>query len=136
MDEIQGFAPQRPAKAQKNVSASSAKAEKKTPAVESITTSTTTIKELHPSQASSNNSLPEPPKRCPKLKNPQPAACPVCSLENDSAALTCMACANVLNKVLVHGFWTCTSEACVGSLYVNAGDAGVCGVCGVDRRRS
>ena len=61
--------------------------------------------------------------------------CPICSLENDAGALTCMACAHVLQKDFVVDSWACKSSTCKGSKYINAGDAGVCGVCGSARQR-
>lgn len=56
--------------------------------------------------------------------------CPLCSLNNDAAALRCAACANVLRPDAVQGSWTCGSVSCEGTGYVNAGDCGVCGLCG------
>ncbi|KAH7557914.1 hypothetical protein BM1_05186 [Bipolaris maydis] len=61
--------------------------------------------------------------------------CPICSLENDAGALTCMACAHVLQKDFVVDSWACKSSTCKGSQYINAGDAGMCGVCGTARQR-
>jgi hypothetical protein len=60
----------------------------------------------------------------------RPAACGICSLENESLSLTCAACSNVLKPSLVPDHWACHSAACEGSQYLNAGDAGACGVCG------
>lgn len=62
-------------------------------------------------------------------------ACPICSLENTADALTCAACAHVLKEDFVAGHWTCETSACKESLYINAGDAGICGICGVARHR-
>jgi len=56
--------------------------------------------------------------------------CPVCSVENDPIAPTCIVCANVLDPARVPSIWHCQSETCKGGRYVNAGDCGVCGVCG------
>jgi hypothetical protein len=61
--------------------------------------------------------------------------CPICSLENDAGALTCVVCAHVLQKDFVVDSWACKSSTCKGSQYINAGDAGVCGVCGSARQR-
>ncbi|KAF2815314.1 WLM-domain-containing protein [Mytilinidion resinicola] len=66
--------------------------------------------------------------------NPQKLECPICSLANDSAALTCVVCSNVLNTSLVTDHWRCQSNACQGSRFINAGDAGMCGACGSARR--
>ncbi len=69
-----------------------------------------------------------------KLTNSQSSipdgSCPVCSVVNERAALTCMICSNVLKPNFVPGSWRCKSSTCKGSEYVNAGDAGLCGVCG------
>lgn len=59
--------------------------------------------------------------------------CPICSLENSLSAPTCMACSHVLKLQLVQGHWRCASEACAGTQYINAGDAGRCGLCGGPR---
>ncbi|KAI9781152.1 MAG: hypothetical protein M1839_006260 [Geoglossum umbratile] len=59
--------------------------------------------------------------------------CPVCSMSNDSWALTCAACMNVLQPDKLGDHWRCQSFACQGGKYVNAGDFGVCGVCGARR---
>ncbi|PVH88527.1 WLM-domain-containing protein [Cadophora sp. DSE1049] len=57
-------------------------------------------------------------------------SCPVCSVDNEQNALTCIVCANVLKPEFVANSWQCTSSACKDSSYVNAGDVGLCGVCG------
>lgn len=62
--------------------------------------------------------------------HPNPWACPVCSMENDPSAPTCMVCANVLDLKMVPITWRCQSKVCRGGIYVNAGDYGVCGICG------
>jgi hypothetical protein len=63
----------------------------------------------------------------------QPGTCPICSLVNDPSSPTCMACSNVLQPSLMPDHWRCKSEACQGSSYINAGDAGRCGVCGAQK---
>jgi hypothetical protein len=60
----------------------------------------------------------------------RPVTCDICSLENESAALTCAACAHVLKPDFVPDHWACDSLACEGSEYLNSGDVGACGVCG------
>ena len=77
------------------------------------------------------------PVRAPKAgdavyKTPSIAtgSCPVCSVDNEPVALTCIVCANVLRPEFVVGAWRCKSSACKDSKYVNAGDVGLCGVCG------
>jgi hypothetical protein len=57
-------------------------------------------------------------------------SCNVCSLDNEIGSLTCTACSNVLDLQLVPNYWRCKSTACIGSQYINSGDAGRCGVCG------
>ncbi|KAI4959302.1 hypothetical protein J4E86_003024 [Alternaria arbusti] len=144
MDEIQGFAPQhKPAKK----TASSSKASSKPSAPKSTKTqsaSKTASRSTATPQASagSANSLPKVFKPRPKpntaASQPQPppsSACPICSLENEAGALTCVACANVLKKDFVPDHWRCKSAACEGSQYINAGDAGACGVCGMTRKK-
>ena len=56
-------------------------------------------------------------------------SCPVCSMENESGALTCIACSNVLKPDSIPNCWQCQSPHCQGSEYMNAGDVGICGVC-------
>lgn len=56
--------------------------------------------------------------------------CAVCSLENSHEALTCLACAHVLDTTRMTRFWRCDSDACRGGVYVNSEDAGMCGLCG------
>jgi hypothetical protein len=60
-------------------------------------------------------------------------ACPICSLENDSDAPTCIACSHVLKPSLMRNRWSCGSEQCKGSRYINAGDVGRCGLCGAQK---
>lgn len=62
--------------------------------------------------------------------------CPLCSLDNDAAALLCAACANVLRPEAVLGSWQCGSTSCSETGYMNAGDCGVCGLCGGRRLSS
>ncbi|TQS33379.1 hypothetical protein Golomagni_06280 [Golovinomyces magnicellulatus] len=61
------------------------------------------------------------------------AICRMCSFENSGHSLTCAMCSNVLEPDLAPSCWTCTSQACSGTQYVNAGDCGVCGLCGQRR---
>ena len=66
-------------------------------------------------------------------KTPPPVAegsCPICSMENASTALTCMACSHVLRPDFVPNTWRCSGSSCKGSKYINSGDMGICGVCG------
>lgn len=56
--------------------------------------------------------------------------CSICSLDNTPDAATCSACAHVLQPSLIPNHWRCGGETCIGSAYVNAGDAGLCGLCG------
>ncbi|TLS26966.1 hypothetical protein PpBr36_05249 [Pyricularia pennisetigena] len=58
------------------------------------------------------------------------SACSVCSFANEKGSFRCAVCSNVLDPGLDARSWRCSSDACAGSAYVNAGDCGVCGVCG------
>jgi hypothetical protein len=60
--------------------------------------------------------------------------CPICSVANDSAALTCIVCSNVLKPEFVLNFWRCKSSTCKDGDYINAGDVGLCGICGKHNR--
>jgi hypothetical protein len=55
--------------------------------------------------------------------------CNVCSLLNEPGSLICAACSNVLNPHLVPNYWKCGRESCKQTVYINAGDAGICGLC-------
>ena len=84
-------------------------------------------------------------KRCPDASKAtaiaKPAAspvadrlsCNVCSLSNESGCFTCAACSNVLRPQLVPDHWKCSSEVCKDSVYINAGDFGMCGICGKEK---
>ena len=65
-----------------------------------------------------------------KLRPPAPVVCPICSLGNTPDALTCAACAHVLDVAKLTRTWTCAAAACRASMYVNSADAGRCGICG------
>ncbi|OJD34639.1 wlm domain-containing protein [Diplodia corticola] len=87
----------------------------------------------------SRNNGPEPSNSKASTKNKKSAAssqpsanmaCLICSLVNGPGALTCTACANVLNPKAVAGSWKCKSLTCRGGAYVNAGDSARCGLCG------
>ena len=75
---------------------------------------------------------PTPTSKPPVSVNPPegPQTCPVCSLENESGAATCMACANVLDEHKVDSTWRCVNQECRTSGFLNASDAVVCGICG------
>ncbi|KAI8965797.1 WLM-domain-containing protein [Daldinia sp. FL1419] len=57
-------------------------------------------------------------------------ACPMCSFDSGPGATTCGVCSHVLDSSKVPGSWKCKSSSCRDSLYLNAGDSGLCGVCG------
>jgi len=63
----------------------------------------------------------------------QDLACPICSMANETSSLLCIACSHVLDTNRVTCYWRCQSDACNGSLYINAADCGLCGVCGTRR---
>lgn len=64
---------------------------------------------------------------------PAMAVCPICSLENEPSDPTCAACSHVLKPGLIKCHWRCASDACRGSEYINAADAGRCGLCGATK---
>ncbi|KAL8414742.1 hypothetical protein RB594_005816 [Gaeumannomyces avenae] len=59
--------------------------------------------------------------------------CTVCSFANETLALCCALCSNVLDPAKDKRAWRCSSGACADSDYLNAGDCGICGVCGSRR---
>ncbi|KAF1988194.1 WLM-domain-containing protein [Aulographum hederae CBS 113979] len=67
------------------------------------------------------------------ISNSDPSVCKVCSLVNEPNALTCAACANVLDPSKLPRTWKCGSLACEGGVYINSDDANRCGVCGGGR---
>jgi hypothetical protein len=73
---------------------------------------------------------PTKPAVPPSTKNNSNNTCPACSLTNDSSSLLCIACSNVLQPSKMANHWRCSSEACRGGSYINAGDYGRCQVCG------
>ncbi|KAI1804162.1 WLM-domain-containing protein [Daldinia bambusicola] len=56
--------------------------------------------------------------------------CPMCSFDSGPEATICGVCSHVLDPGKVPNSWRCKSSSCRESLYLNAGDAGICGVCG------
>ena len=60
--------------------------------------------------------------------------CPICSMDNEPTAITCVACSHVLDTSKVHGYWRCQSASCSGTKFNNAGDNALCGVCGSRRQ--
>jgi len=64
---------------------------------------------------------------------PAVAVCHICSLENEPSNPTCAACSHVLKPDLIKCHWRCGSDACRGSEYINAADAGRCGLCGATK---
>jgi hypothetical protein len=80
-----------------------------------------------------NATEPQPLSTEDALSASKPGTCPICSLVNDPASPTCMACSNVLQPSLMPDHWRCASSACEGSAYINNGDAGRCGLCGAQK---
>ncbi|KAF1824939.1 WLM-domain-containing protein [Dissoconium aciculare CBS 342.82] len=62
--------------------------------------------------------------------------CPICSLENNEASPTCIACSHVLLPHLIPNHWRCQSETCKMSEYINAGDVGRCNLCGAQKPKA
>lgn len=63
------------------------------------------------------------------ISHPNTTSCPVCSLENEANSTLCIACSNVLRTGLVRDHWSCNSDTCKESNYINPGDFGRCGLC-------
>jgi len=93
----------------------------------------------HPGQGPSRDKGPETTTHTgPSIPSLDPSrsltpCCPICSLENAPGTPTCLACAHVLRPDLLPDHWSCGSEACRKSGYLNVGDAGRCGVCGATK---
>ena len=68
-----------------------------------------------------------------RLRPAEPQVCPICTCANTPEALTCLACAHVLNTGKLIHHWRCVSEVCQGSEYVNSEDVARCGLCGAQR---
>jgi DNA-dependent metalloprotease WSS1 len=87
--------------------------------------------------AKAASSTPQPKQPSPSgtfADSPQPEyMCSMCSYSNGPLSVTCAICANVLDARNAPGSWSCASQACQGSKYLNAGDCGVCGICGQRR---
>ena len=60
-------------------------------------------------------------------------ACAICSMANQSSAVTCIVCSHVLDLGKVPGYWQCNSPTCAGTKYINVADSALCGVCGARR---
>jgi hypothetical protein len=145
-DEIQGIGPRAPFKpsiiVSKNVSATSSKSNSTKPDVaqqkaarRSASTQGQKLDKVRKPRPSQPSILSEAMgTQASELGGPTP--CGICSLENEVASLTCMACSNVLKPDFVPDHWPCRSAACKGSQYLNSGDAGACGVCGTLRWKS
>jgi hypothetical protein len=59
--------------------------------------------------------------------------CVCCSFVNESCAVVCVTCSNVLNTRAMPNHWRCQSLACRGGEYINMGDYGICQVCGAKK---
>lgn len=73
------------------------------------------------------------------IKSEIPSAiktCSICSFANSADAITCDACAHVLQPDFSPDNWSCKSVECRGSAYLNTGDVGRCGVCAGLRERN
>jgi hypothetical protein len=142
-DEIQGISPRGPAKAMTIVRSKTASNQAHTPKDDTKTAGAQKKKKSVPSSSLRPDSLDEGQKQPPPpsfakattsgskaRESSKPIACSICSLENEPASVTCMACSNVLKPDFAPDHWTCQTPACKGSQYINSGDAGACGVCG------
>ena len=96
------------------------------------------------SNSSPNDSIPELAK--PELEatkasasvrgtaaKPPDYGCSACSFINDSGAILCATCCNVLDPSTMWNHWRCDSIMCKGGPYVNAGDYGRCQLCGATK---
>ncbi|KAI0136062.1 WLM-domain-containing protein [Hypoxylon sp. NC0597] len=65
-------------------------------------------------------------------RTPDPATgvCPMCSFDSGRGATICGVCSHVLDPSIVPDSWQCKSSSCRDSMYLNAGDSGICGICG------
>lgn len=145
-DEIQGMAPRKPSITRTNLpdkraAKSSSDSARKYVQRDRPSEPTKPKKSTQPSSA--NVRLDEVWKRRPAASTASTSSgsnksttCDICSLENDAMSLTCVACSNVLKPDFVFDHWTCHSQACKGSWYLNSGDARACGVCGTLRPRN
>ena len=71
-----------------------------------------------------------PSNKAPKAT----ATCPICSMDNEPAAITCIACSHVLDTNKMHGSWRCQKPSCSDTKFINADDSAFCGVCGARRQ--
>lgn len=86
-----------------------------------------TIIKKPPSGDTSKNPVPIEDGIAPKSTE---GACPMCSFDSGRQATICEVCSHVLDPCKVSNTWKCKSSSCRDSLYLNAGDSGICGVCG------
>lgn len=82
-----------------------------------------------PQKPASQTSNP-PAKASMEASEPSELICPICSMSNGPGSLLCIACNHVLDTSKITKYWQCRSNACQGSLYINAADCGRCGICG------
>jgi hypothetical protein len=142
-DEIQGITTRKPP-------SQSADCSKVTPAQEANEKLLpATVSTSKPSKAASSAQVmhldeiwkrrPGPPRKSSPSQLHQesamPSRCDICSLDNESAALTCLACGNVLKPDFVPDNWKCGGPTCRDNQYINSGDARSCGVCGTLQSR-
>jgi hypothetical protein len=141
-DEIQDISPRGPAKAMTIARSKTASDQAHTPK-DNTKTAGAQKKKSVPSSSLRPDSLDEGQKQPPlqpfakavmsgskARESCEPIACSICSLENEPASVTCMACSNVLKPDFAPDHWMCPKSACKRSQYINSGDAGACGVCG------
>jgi hypothetical protein len=143
MDELQGLTRPKPKPKQRTLATPSLTNPKATrsatgsselPKPSLVKSNSTSSKTTHTSPSAQVIHIDEIYKRRPAQPEPSNkpviATCPICSLENEIGAFTCIMCAHVLNPRMDSHHWSCKSAACKGSIYINAGDVGRCGVCG------
>ncbi|OTA69402.1 WLM domain-containing protein [Hypoxylon sp. EC38] len=71
-----------------------------------------------------------------RAPDPTTGICPMCSFDSGRGATICGVCSHVLDPSRVPDSWQCNSSSCRDSMYLNAGDSGICGICGQRKGRS
>ena len=69
-----------------------------------------------------------------KVSSKLAATCPICSMDNEPPAITCIACSHVLDTSKMPGSWRCQKPSCADTKFLNADDSAFCGVCGARRQ--
>ena len=89
-----------------------------------------------PKDNSPKTTTPSALNSTPAPASPPSGTCPMCSFDSGPDAAICRICSHVMDPGRVPGTWKCSRASCAESLFLNAGDAGVCGVCGARKTMS